>query len=53
VDTSPLQPRRHEPPPGWDRETFETVTDALARALVAAVRRQAEALENVAVRELA
>jgi hypothetical protein len=41
--TSPerLEPRRHGPPPGWPAETFERLTDALAAALVAAIRRQA------------
>jgi hypothetical protein len=38
--TKPLRPQRHEPPPGWDAETFERVTDALAAALVASYRRQ-------------
>jgi hypothetical protein len=42
VNAADLQPRRHEPPEGWSRETFEAVTDALAAALVAAVRRQEE-----------
>jgi hypothetical protein len=37
-----LQPQRHEPPPGWPRETFERLTAALAAALVAAYRRAAE-----------
>ena len=27
----------HAPPSGWDKETFERVTDALGAALVAAV----------------
>jgi len=39
VDPSALEPRLHEPPAGWSRETFEAVTDALAAALVAAYRR--------------
>ena len=34
-----LEPKRHAPPEGWDVTTFEAVTDALAAALVAAVRR--------------
>ena len=45
-----LEPRRHEPPDGWTRETFEKVTNALARALVAAVRqherRESEAIDQ-------
>jgi hypothetical protein len=41
VKVADLAPRRHNPPSGWSRETFERVTDALAAALVAAVRRQA------------
>jgi len=39
TDLAPLEPRRHDPPPGWSRETFERVTDALASALVATYRR--------------
>lgn len=35
-----LQSRRHEAPEGWSPEVFETVAGALARALVAAVRRE-------------
>ncbi len=35
----PLTPRRHATPKGWPPEVFENVTDALAAALVAAVRR--------------
>jgi hypothetical protein len=38
-----LQPRRHEPPPGWPPAVFETVTDALAAALVAAITRSTAA----------
>jgi hypothetical protein len=34
-----LQPRHHEPPPGWSEETFEAVTTALSAALVAAYQR--------------
>jgi hypothetical protein len=34
-----VEPRRHEPPAGWPSETFDALTDALAAALVAAVRR--------------
>ena len=37
-----LEPRRHDPPAGWDREAFEKLTDAIAAALIAAVRRAAE-----------
>ncbi|MGH7413185.1 MAG: hypothetical protein ACREKJ_03195 [Candidatus Rokuibacteriota bacterium] len=37
-----LHPQRHEPPSGWPPETFETLTDAIAGALVAAMKRQAE-----------
>jgi len=39
MNTSALQPRRHAPPEGWDAQTFERVTDAIAAALIAAVRR--------------
>jgi hypothetical protein len=41
--TSPerLEPRRHAPPPDWPPEVFAALTDALAAALVAAIRRQA------------
>jgi hypothetical protein len=35
-------PHRHDPPPGWSRETFEAVTSALAAALVGAYRRDAQ-----------
>lgn len=35
-----LRAQRHAPPPGWGAETFERLTDALAAALVAAVRRR-------------
>jgi hypothetical protein len=45
--TSPLQPQRHDPPESWPPETFEAVTAALAAALVAAVRRDAEAEEEL------
>jgi hypothetical protein len=45
VNVATLQPRRHAPPPGWPAETFERVTDALAAALVAAVRRERERAE--------
>ena len=34
---SALEPRRHDPPPGWDAETFEAVTDAIAAALIASL----------------
>ena len=37
-----LEPRRHDPPDGWPPEVFEVLTDALAAALVAAVRRAAD-----------
>jgi hypothetical protein len=40
-DVSIPEPRRREPPAGWSPETFETVTAALAAALVAAYRRAA------------
>jgi hypothetical protein len=49
VNLADLEPRRHGPPAGWDREVFERVTDALALTLVAAVRRHAK--EQGAVRE--
>jgi hypothetical protein len=46
-----LEPRRHEPPPGWPPAVFEAVTDAIAAALVASVRRaessRAEAIDPV------
>lgn len=42
IDVADLRPRRHDPPPGWSRETFERLTDALAAVLIAAVRREAE-----------
>jgi hypothetical protein len=42
VDFASLEPRRHDPPSGWTRETFEGVTDALAAALVAAIERERE-----------
>ncbi len=41
MNVSDLEPRRHEPPAGWDATTFDAVTSALAAALVAAVRREA------------
>jgi hypothetical protein len=41
-----LEPRRHAPPPDWPAEVFEAVTDALAAALVAAVRRERERVEG-------
>ena len=39
LDAGSLQPRRHEPPPGWSLETYEAVTSAIATALVAAYKR--------------
>jgi hypothetical protein len=39
IDVNQLEPRRHDPPPGWSGETFERVTDALADVLLAALRR--------------
>jgi hypothetical protein len=39
VNVSSLMPRRHAPPEGWPSGVFEKVTDAIAAALVAAVRR--------------
>jgi hypothetical protein len=41
VKVEDLEPRRPEPPPGWSTEVFEAVTNALADALVAAMRRDA------------
>jgi hypothetical protein len=38
--TAGLEPRRHAPPADWPPAVFEAVTDALAQALVAAVRRR-------------
>jgi hypothetical protein len=34
-----LEPRCHEPPPGWPPEVFAAVTDALADAIIASWRR--------------
>lgn len=42
MNVADLEPRRHEPPEGWDAATFAAVTDALAAALAAAVRREQE-----------
>ncbi len=42
MNVSDLEPRRHEPPPGWPPDVFERLTDALAAALLAVVRRKAE-----------
>jgi len=42
LDYADLAPRRHKPPAGWSREVFEAVTDALAQALVANLRRQVD-----------
>lgn len=38
MNVAALEPRRHAPPQGWAAATFERLTDALAAALVAAVR---------------
>jgi hypothetical protein len=46
VNVADLRPRRHDPPEGWDAATFERLTDALAQALVAAVRRDVEQRER-------
>jgi hypothetical protein len=46
IDVSTLQPRRHEPPAGWSADVFERVTDAVAAALVSAVRRERELEER-------
>jgi len=41
---SALRPQRHEPPAGWNPQAFETLTDALAAALVLSYgRRESEA----------
>jgi hypothetical protein len=40
VTADDLEPRRHAPPAGWDRDVFENVTDALAAVLVAAIKRE-------------
>lgn len=40
MNPAALEPHRHEAPPGWPVEVFEQVTNAIAAALVAAVRRQ-------------
>jgi hypothetical protein len=37
-----LKPHRHDPPPGWSPETFEKLTEALAAAIVAVIRRVIE-----------
>jgi hypothetical protein len=37
MNPSEREARRHEPPAGWPRATFEAITDALASALVIAV----------------
>jgi hypothetical protein len=44
VNVADLHPRRHEPPAGWDATTFDTLTTALAMALVAAFERTREAV---------
>lgn len=46
MNVADLEPRRHAPPAGWSRETFERVTDALARILVSAYRRAVEREER-------
>jgi hypothetical protein len=46
-----LEPRRYSPPAGWPADTFEAVTDAIAAALVAAVRRAEEKHHRVETRE--
>jgi hypothetical protein len=48
-----LKPRRHEPPEGWEAETFERVTAAMAAALVAAYRRYDRADGQPEEREVA
>lgn len=45
VTSAALEPRRHAPPEGWNAQTFETVTSALAAALVAAYRTAANGPE--------
>jgi hypothetical protein len=42
VNVAELQPRHHAPPDGWDAQTFEAVTSALAAALSGAYRRSIE-----------
>lgn len=39
MNAETLRAQRHDPPKGWPPEVFEKVTDALASALVAVVRR--------------
>jgi len=39
IDGATARQRHHEPPAGWDAQTFDRVTDALAAALVASWRR--------------
>jgi hypothetical protein len=39
VTVETVRAQRHAPPAEWDARTFETLTDALAAALVAAYRR--------------
>jgi hypothetical protein len=42
-------PRQYAPPPGWPRDVFERVTDALVAALVASWRRDHEREERIAM----
>ena len=42
MNVATLQPRRHDPPAGWPRETFDAVVSAIAAALVNAYRREHE-----------
>jgi hypothetical protein len=48
VNDETLHPQRHEPPTGWDAQTFDRVTDALAAALVASWRRDHQRAEQPA-----
>jgi hypothetical protein len=50
VNAAALQPRRREPPAGWSAETFERVTDALARTLVENYRGEREREEHAEAR---
>ena len=43
--TATFEPRRHDPPDGWPTDVFERLTDALAAAIVARVRRTTETLD--------
>lgn len=48
MNAETVRPQRHEPPEGWDAQTFDKVTSALALALVTAYRRDHEREERPA-----